>query len=340
MRINLPKVFSQNDPAWKGKTLGTKGTIGAYGCLMTDIAMICAYYGKPENPDSLNEKLKTSGGYASGNLYVWAALTTIYPDIKYGGQWQTPDALTAYQMSFIREKINAGYPVLFQIDTIPSTSGLDEHWVLAVDYEGDDFMVADPWDGVIKRITSWGVQPQKLIYAYAYYTGNPVQAIETITVAKTDYEKIVRNAQIKVELAKYLDIVNGDIAAYDDFVRVVAGYKSRITDLQTQLNTASAELQNRTDQVGRLKDELIKSEELRGELTQQLNEAIEKVSGVQKIYEDRLVVMQGQVDTIAKEKGELNKQLLECKNQSPVADMTIGQVLVLLFNKIKDIKLK
>src|SRR3990167_5371768 len=184
------------------------------------------------------------------------------------------------------------------------------------------------------------VNPQEYLDEVRSYNGSQPMPTTDLTISKEQYEKLLTNADIKEKVGKYLDIVNPDIASYDDYVRVIAGLKSRATDLQNQLNTANAELENRKDQVGRLKDELLKSEALRGELTGQLKEALEKVGGIQKIYEDRLVVMQGQVDQIAREKGELNTKLLECKNQSPVVDMTIGQVLVLLFNKIKDIKLK
>lgn len=184
------------------------------------------------------------------------------------------------------------------------------------------------------------VNPQEYLDEVRSYTGSEPMPTTDVTVGKEQYEKLVTNARIKEQIAIYLSIVNPDIAAYDDFVRVIAGFKSRITDLQTQLNLANAEVFNRTEQVSRLKEEVLKSEELRGELTDQLNEAIKKVSGIQTIYEDRLGVMQGQIDQMGKEKGELHKQLLECKNQSPVEDLTIGQVLVLLFNKIKDIRLK
>lgn len=174
MKIQLPKTYSQNDPQWRNKTLGSSGTIGDYGCLMTCVAMMCTYYGHEETPATLNEKLKRNGGYANGNLFVWGAIANIFPDIAYQGQTQTPDALSQTQMNTIKKTLDKGMPVILQIDTVPVTSAFDEHWIMAIDYDGDDFIVQDPWDGATKRITSWGVAPQKLIYAYAFYTGNPV----------------------------------------------------------------------------------------------------------------------------------------------------------------------
>ena len=217
MKINLPKIYSQNDERWKNKTLGTKGTIGAYGCLLTDIAMLCVYFGKNETPDTLNEKLKANGGFVNGNLYVWGALTKIFPDITYQGQVLTPDPLTKTQMDFIRARINEGYPVVLQIDAIPSTSQLDEHWILAVDYDGDDFIVVDPWDGAVKRITSWGVQPQKLIYAYAWYKGTPAKPTGDYYLGIDLNNK----ESVKVCVQTWKDVVDGKFIKKEEYEKVV-----------------------------------------------------------------------------------------------------------------------
>ena len=217
MKINLPKIYSQNDERWKNKTLGTKGTIGAYGCLLTNIAMLCVYFGKNETPDTLNEKLKTNGGYVNGNLYVWGALTKIYPDITYQGQVLTPNPLTKTQMDFIKARINEGYPVVLQIDTIPSTSQLDEHWILAVDYNGDDFIIVDPWDGAVKKITSWGVQPQKLIYAYAWYKGTPAKPTGDYFLGIDLNNK----ESVKVCVQTWKDVVDGKFIKKEEYDKVV-----------------------------------------------------------------------------------------------------------------------
>ena len=218
MKINLPKIYSQNDERWKNKTLGTKGTIGAYGCLLTDIAMLCVYFGKNETPDTLNEKLKANGGFVNGNIYVWGALTKIFPDITYQGQVLTPDPLTKTQMDFIRARIDEGYPVVLQIDTIPSTSQLDEHWILAVDYDGDDFIIVDPWDGAVKRITSWGVQPQKLIYAYAWYKGTPAKPTGDYYLGIDLNNK----ESVKVCIQTWKDVVDGKFIKKEEYDKVVA----------------------------------------------------------------------------------------------------------------------
>lgn len=173
MKIKLPKTYSQNNPLWKNKQLGTSGTIGQYGCLITCVSMVCAYFGHEENPDSLNTYLTQNNGYVNGNLYIWNTITKKYSDMVYQGIIRTPQELNKTQMDTIRSMIDQGLPVFLKIDVLPTTSKLDEHWVLGIDYDGDDFIIQDPWDGAEKRITSWGVQPQKIIYGYAYYSGHP-----------------------------------------------------------------------------------------------------------------------------------------------------------------------
>lgn len=187
MKLILPKKYSQNNPLWKNKALGTpsesegtQGTIGQYGCLISCVAMVSTYFGHDENPESINIYLTNNNGYVNGNLYIWNAVTKKYPDMVYQGIVRTPDTLTKTQMDAIRSIIDQGFPLFLKIDVIPSTSKLDEHWVLGVDYDGDDIIIQDPWDGAEKRITSWGITPQKIIYGYGYYSGTlPIFVRET-----------------------------------------------------------------------------------------------------------------------------------------------------------------
>jgi hypothetical protein len=88
----------------------------------------------------------------------------------------------------------------------------------------------------------------------------------TITIDTALYEKLVGNSTAKKEVATYLEISNPDDAGADEMKRVIGGYKSRITDIQNQLSTSQAEVQNRTEQVSRLKTQLTETEKLYQEL--------------------------------------------------------------------------
>lgn len=251
MKVQLPKTYSQNDPQWKNKSLGTSGTIGDFGCLLTDVTMTVCYFGHNETPVTLNDKLNRVGGFASGNLFVWGALSALYSDIVYQGQTQTPDPLTQGQMDDIRHIIDQKFPVFLQIDTVPATSGLDEHWILAIDYDGDDFIVQDPWDGATKRITSWGVKPQELIYAYAHYSGTPVAASTTpsqpgnttgnsISIDKATFERLVNKSS-------QWDVIAGTLAIDKNDASGGQKASQRFQQLEQDINNAQLQRDDATN---------------------------------------------------------------------------------------------
>lgn len=336
MEIKLTKIFSQNDEEWRKDRLGLDGTIGGVGCLMTCVAMLLNWFGHDETPKTLNQKMNNNEGYL-GNFWIWQTITAIFPDISWGNLvGGLVDPLTDAQMKYIKARIDEGYPVLLQIDNIPATSKLDEHWVLAFKYDGDDFFVADPWDGAVKRITSWGVQPQKLIYAYAYYKGKPVATVKpTITIPVEERDWLVEGATVRKQVAEYLQISSPDHTPFDSIQRVIAGIKSSVTDYQSKWQTELTERKNRDEQIGRLKDQLIEEGKLREDLTKKLNDVILNTPTITKVYEDRITVLQGQIDNMGKEKGELNNQLKDCKLQNPVEKLTAIDCLLLAIKKLR-----
>lgn len=325
MKINLPITFSQNDPLWKGTTLGTKGTIGAYGCLMTDAAMVACYFGSNETPLTLNQKLLNNGGYLNGNLFVWTAFATIF-GLKYSTQFSNSNNLTKTNMDQIRGAIDKGFPVFLQIDTIPSTSDLDEHWILAIDYDGDDFIIQDPWDGATKRITSWGVIPQKLIYAWCWYEGNITAnastggcLLENTADNQKTFQKLVHNSDQWDKTVT--DLKPGSepkSTQFEDIQAVVSGIKSRSTDLEKQLTEsvvnlekANAEILNQKDKVANVEDKC--------QTDLQLKEA-----------EISALIEKGRVDAKTMESyqgtiGDLQGKLKEAQKAGGAKDLTITE---------------
>jgi hypothetical protein len=321
--IVLPVTVSQNDPRWKGSPLGTKGTIGLYGCLENDATMVANYYGKTETPLTLNDKLTKNGGYANGNQFVWAVFAKLY-GLKYSGQWSNQNQLTQDQMNAIRAAIAKGYPVFLQIDTVPTTSALDEHWILATGWDDnspDDLIVQDPWDGAKKRITTWGVTPQKLIYAWCWFEGDiptEQQPAEGCLVPntlewRTKYQNLVNASDVRREVAQYLQIPNPDNASTQTFKNVIGGIKSTQTTLQQTVDeqkialaSAQQEVLNREEQVGRLKVDVLNGQ------------------GREKALLDQTDLLTVQIKDEAKAKGQaLNKlaevtaQLDACKKGLP-----------------------
>ncbi len=342
MKVNLPQKFSQNDPRWKNATLGTLGTIGAYGCLENDATMVADYYGANETPLTLNDKMKANGGYSGGNLFVWGVFAKLF-GLKYSGQFQSSALLTKAHMDQIRSALDKGFPVFLQIDTVPSTSSLDEHWILAVDYEGDDFLIQDPWDGATKRITSWGVAPQKLIYAWCWYEGKVPSATSNDVVMEikaSERDFLVSRSTVAKEIGEFLGVSDPDHAPSEASINVVKGIKSRVTDVEKQLTSANSELANKEDQVARLKGECQESEKLRLDLNKNLNDTLKKLSEIGGVYEGQLKTKQGVIDGLSKEKGDLNNQVailqLEISKlkEKGSAGLTLWDALLIIKKKV------
>ena len=230
MKANLPKLYTQ-----VGNTTPIgNSNINAIGCLTVDAAMAATYFGHAIDPSTLAKSVTYQG-----NLWVWGELTRLFPDIVYKGQVQTPALLTDAQMNQIKGLIDKGYPVFLQIQTpiIP------EHWMLAVDYNGDDFLCADPLKNppVIHAITDYEISPRTVIYAYAWYEGKlPVQGdalaecLRQHTVLVTEIDNLKRENKTLTEYKNTHPFTQADLdKAKKD------GRASFKTDLINHLNTMS-----------------------------------------------------------------------------------------------------
>jgi len=138
-------LFSQLDPRWRYKKLGTSAsTIGGYGCLLTSATMVCAHYGKNTNPDLLNQAMIRVNGYANGNLWKFWSLSAVYPDITirdYVDCEKVPAPL-----ALIDTRLAEGIPVIVKVDYYPGGT-VQQHWVVLCGKSGDDYIVADPISG-------------------------------------------------------------------------------------------------------------------------------------------------------------------------------------------------
>lgn len=136
-------IYNQRDVRWKDHPLGTKSTIGANGCLITAVSMLCNYHGHASNPYQLNEWLTENEGYLDSNLFLWAAIERLYPDMKFDGFVYNPTEVQ------IADYIRRGQlPILF-VDFDDSTPLIEMHWVLGIGVEGGKVIIADPWTGTM-----------------------------------------------------------------------------------------------------------------------------------------------------------------------------------------------
>jgi Tol biopolymer transport system component len=145
--LNVP-FFSQRDPLWKDNLVGQSGsTISQIGCAMTSCAMVLKYFEVNTNPAILNDWLSsnTNNGYATSGAIYWAKPAEYSNEkmqfVSSGGSLTDNDNWAVLESELIQE-----YPVIVQVDFNPSTSALDEHWVVVIGKQGDEYLINDPWD--------------------------------------------------------------------------------------------------------------------------------------------------------------------------------------------------
>lgn len=136
--------YSQQDPQWKQDILGfgdPGDTIGYVGCALTSTAMLISGHGFPETPKSLNEKLKSVGGFASAGIR-WGSVSQIHPQVNVKSDVSCVN--TDAPLAQIDASIAAGQPVIVMVDSTPA-AGLLTHWVVLYAKDGSDYLMLDPW---------------------------------------------------------------------------------------------------------------------------------------------------------------------------------------------------
>ena len=129
--VNAPHMY-QLDPRWKNEFLGnSRTTIGRAGCAMSSVsAMLAAkgirINGQPANPHTLNQYLKTHGGYAGDNI-VWGAVRGLGP--KYQGQITNKNQMV--------NDFKSGKSLILNVQG-------GGHWVLATGVTDKGFTVMNP----------------------------------------------------------------------------------------------------------------------------------------------------------------------------------------------------
>jgi uncharacterized protein YgiM (DUF1202 family) len=177
----MTKALYQNDPRWKGNKLGLdkQVTIGDWGCLLTDLAMIANGFGCDETPETLNEKMKRAGGF-QGALVIPAVLPAVCPGVHYKGVVfceKSPAPIAK-----VNSALAAGMPVVVQVDRSPKAD-LQSHWVVLYSKEGNDYLMLDPYQysgdrpdkklHLGKRYFHTDKDPAKAITAVLWFEGIP-----------------------------------------------------------------------------------------------------------------------------------------------------------------------
>ncbi|MBC6936841.1 MAG: hypothetical protein DWB42_13525 [Chloroflexi bacterium] len=142
----IAKHLSQRDPRWSSIPLAKlphAPSIGRWGCLMTCFAMTANALGHDTDPARLNEAMIQRGGFTNGFFTRWDALQQVYDDLVFVEKVDQSPAL----VDKIDATLQAGRPVTALVDLTPQTaySDNDQHWVLVVARNGEDYLILDPY---------------------------------------------------------------------------------------------------------------------------------------------------------------------------------------------------
>lgn len=297
----------------------------------------------------INKKLKDLGvgvGYANGGDYVSGGINKLYSDIK-ETRTTTPSKVSDAQMGEIRTALDNGYPVIIGIDYNPKDVDYDSHFVVVVDYDASDennLTIADPITGKLRSLKDYlgwyKPNARTTIESYVVTSGpKPKVSAGTITVSKDHYDLYLRNHDEWHKIVHYLKPeADPNSARFEEMQTIIAGIKSRSTDLENQLNNTrkdnavlSTEVDNRKEQVSRLEEQLLTEQKQKKAEIDALIASMPDVTKIRGEYEGRISDLQGQVDEAKKEVGKVKLELAECKNQ----DAEVKSAIQKLFDWVR-----
>ena len=166
------KLFYQKDPLWANiKIPRTNLKIGNYGCNICNIASLCCYYGREENPATITPKLDFVNG-----LVIWKSLTNIYPEIKFIKRIYQIGAI--FDFSELKEYIKRKNPVIAEV----RLSGR-QHFILIYSRENNNYLMLDPalnFNGIFEKYYS-------KIYGLVFFEGPKQQGQNQQTTPGTPF---------------------------------------------------------------------------------------------------------------------------------------------------------
>lgn len=163
--------LSQRDGRWAnvvlGQNTGHGKTIGNWGCLLVAYTSMANYMGLcSDTPAQMNGRMVAAGAF-SGQYMLAAALRTTFPDgVTYHGFKPRSDAA---MKPTIAAYLTEGIPVPARVDFKPATPQWEQHWVLLVGQDGDDWLMMDPWHGDVVTVASrYGIAGDDILEAIFY----------------------------------------------------------------------------------------------------------------------------------------------------------------------------
>lgn len=123
--LNIP-LFSQGDPRWRDRKLGTSGfSMWSHGCYVTATAMALNNFGYYVNPGQLCDALNGIGGFDPDGQLRWDAVEKLFPNVVFADMYWTTRFDKAHNLVKVQQEealkriakcVRIGIPVILCVD--------------------------------------------------------------------------------------------------------------------------------------------------------------------------------------------------------------------------------
>ena len=170
--------FSQRDPRWSRDELGAgTDTIGSAGCILTCHAMFGALHHAECNPAWLNAAYKARGLFVNGGPGVGVELT---PDNALQHVYSELQLLNVRDFATVPADLNdlgATADQFVYIGISRDGSWPAKHFVAIAEADGPDPLIADSWDGRLKRLSAYGHPATVIVKRVRYQCVAPAKVV-------------------------------------------------------------------------------------------------------------------------------------------------------------------
>ena len=228
--------YSQRDSQWSNIYLGYNTaqpyTIGGYGCLITCLASYLKSGGHDDTPKTVNQILVDGGGYQAGTgNFIWSKCTLLGLNEVYSSPTYTGPA-TAQAFAKIKSFIEAGQPILCEVDFYPSTVNVDMHYVLLYAIDDNQIYAMDPWTGTFITLDVYGGWQRAIVQFRAYDLKVPMDNAIDPTALANAFVAVAN----KLGVAASPDVVLGECDKLIALEDISLQKDKKITTLTDQVN--------------------------------------------------------------------------------------------------------
>lgn len=151
--------------------------------MVTSLSMALSNYAIDVDPGELCKKIVAVGGFDAQGYFDNNVIPRMFPTVlnyERGNTTNLPNGKIqpATAVEKIKSLVMAGQPVLLWVDSILQ-DGQADHWVVAKDVKGDDFLINNPAGGVEQWFSVRFGDPLKKIYGYLAIVGPPINFPDT-----------------------------------------------------------------------------------------------------------------------------------------------------------------